>query len=108
MKQPSNSPTFEEALQNPAYEHLWETLKYLQTAKFADLFPEKHLLAHKSLIAQKLKALHGHSPLLPLKDVVAHTLESLPDDTSAAVVMELTRFAIDKWEAMAEKEVAEA
>ncbi|MFN0033440.1 MAG: hypothetical protein ACKVUS_00150, partial [Saprospiraceae bacterium] len=95
MKQQNKSISFEEALQDPAYEHLWGTLRYLETAKFSNLFPKKHLLALQDLIARKLKALHGEIPSLPLKDAVTHALENLPDDTSAAVVMELTRFAIE-------------
>lgn len=106
MKQQSIS--FQDALQDPSYEHLWDTLQYLETAKFSDLFPQKHLLALQDLIAQKLRALHLETPFLPLKDVVTHVLGGLPDDTSAAVVLELTRFTIEKWEAMSERELAEA
>jgi len=108
MKQQKKSLSFDDALQDSAYEHLWDTLRYLETAKFADLFPEKHLLTLKSLTAQKLKALHRESPFSPLKDVVTHALENLPDDTSAALVLEMTRFTIEKWESMTEKAVTAA
>ncbi|MBC7777587.1 MAG: hypothetical protein H7246_19290, partial [Phycisphaerae bacterium] len=75
--------TYEEVMTNPAYEHFREAVALLQNSRFEDLFPEKHLLALKDLTARKLKALHLETPSLPLKDVVTHALENLPDDTSA-------------------------
>ncbi|MFN0033442.1 MAG: hypothetical protein ACKVUS_00160 [Saprospiraceae bacterium] len=99
--------TYEEIMSNPEYERFREAAVLLQNSRFEDLFPEKHLLGLKSLVHRKLWALYNETPSLPLKDVVTHVLETLPDDTSSAVVMELTRFAIEKWEAMAAKELAE-
>lgn len=104
----SIEPTYEEVMSNPAYEWVREAVVLLQNNKFEDLFPKKHLLALQNLAAHKLRVLHRETPSLPLKDVVTHILGGLPDDTSAAVVMELTRFAIEKWEAMSEQELAEA
>ncbi len=100
--------TYEEVMSNPAYEHLQEAVVLLQNSRFEDHFPEKHLLALKSLTVQKLKALQREAPFSPLKDVVTHVLENIPDDTSATVVIELTRFAIEKWESIAEKDVTAA
>ncbi len=102
MKQKKVSIPFEKALKDPTYEHLWDTLRYLETARFADLFPQKHLISLQDIVSRKLKALHLETPSLPLKDVVTHALENLPDDTSAALVMEITRFTIEKWESMTE------
>jgi hypothetical protein len=80
----------------------------LETAKFADLFPKKHLLSLQDMVSRKLKTLYLQTPTLPLKEAVTHALENLPDDTSAAVVMEITRFTIEKWESMTEKAVTAA
>jgi hypothetical protein len=100
--------TYEEVMANPAYEGLREAVVLLQESTFADLFPKKHILGLKSLVHRKLKDLHHENILTPLKDVVAHVLETLPDDTSAAMVIELTRFTIEKWELMTEREPTEA
>ncbi len=100
--------TYEEVMTNPAYEWAREAVTLLQNSRFEDLFPKKHLLGLKSVVHRKLKVLHNENTLLPLKDVVTHALENLPDDTSATVVMEITRFTIEKWESMTEKAVTAA
>jgi hypothetical protein len=100
--------TYDEVMTNPSYEGLREAAVLLQKSTFAELFPKKHILGLKSMVRRKLKDLHHENILLPLKDVVAHVLETLPDDTSAATVIELTRFTIEKWELMTEREPAEA
>jgi hypothetical protein len=102
MKQ-AQSISFEEALKDPAYEHLWESIRFLESARFEDLFPEKHLLALQDILSVKIKALYQVNPLLPLKDVVKNALSDLADDTSAQTVLAMTKYAIEQWESLSTK-----
>lgn len=107
MKQ-AQSIFFEEALKDPAYEHLWESIRLLESARFEDLFPEKHLLALQDIVSVKIKTLHRINPSLSLKDVVRNVLGDLADNTSAQTVFAATKYAIEQWEFLSAREVSVA
>ena len=94
----SESISFSETLNEPAYEHLREVALFLEHAQDEELFPEKYMAAQQGLIARKVKALYLENPQMPLNKVVINVLSGIPDSTSARVLLELTRLTINLWE----------
>jgi len=105
---PAKSTSFEDALKDPAYEHLWGHIRFLESARFEDLFPEKHLLALQDIVSLKIKVLHQSDPSLPLKDVVRNVLGDLADNATARTVLAMTKYAIEKWESLSTTETSVA
>jgi hypothetical protein len=102
MKQLLNSKmiTFEEALQDPARKNMWEVIHFLQKHEDDILFPEKYIASQKDTIIRQMKALNQEAPNTSLKYAVFSSLEHLPDTVPASTLLELTRFAIEQWEAL--------
>jgi hypothetical protein len=94
----SDSISFSETLKEPAYEHLWEVVHFLENARDEELFPEKYMAAQHWLIARKVKALYLENPRMPLNRVVITILSGIPESTSALILLELTHLTINLWE----------
>lgn len=95
----SKPTTFEEALQNPAHQELWEVIHFLEEHEDDILFPDKFLASHKDAILQKIQCLHEETPAISLKDALLELLKGIPENVPAEMLIELTRFAIEQWEA---------
>jgi hypothetical protein len=91
--------TFEEALQNPAHQDMWEVVRFLEKHEDDILFPEKFLASHKDAILQKIKHLQNQATASSLKDALLEILNDIPGHVPAEMLIELTRFAIEQWEA---------
>lgn len=92
--------TYEEAMTEPAYERIQTATKLLQTTSFEEMFPEKNMLGLKEAISCELKSFYESTTQHSLKDAVALAFSFLPDDTSASVLLEFTRFSIETWEGL--------
>ena len=95
----SKSTTFEEALQDPAHQDMWEVIHFLERHEDDILFPEKFLASQKEAVLQKIQYLHTQNPALSLKEALFELLKGIPDHAPANILIELTRFAIEAWEA---------
>jgi hypothetical protein len=91
--------TFEEALQDPAHQDMWEVIRFLENHEGDILFPEKFLASHKDAVLRKIQRLQVQSPALSLKDALFEILNDIPENVPAHLLIELTRFAIEEWEA---------
>lgn len=95
----SNSTTFKDALQDPAHQDMWEVIQFLEDHEADILFPEKFLASHKDIILHKIQCLNKQTPGLSLKDALFQILKDIPETVPAKMLIELTRFAIEQWEA---------
>ena len=95
----SKVTTFEEALQNPAHQDMWEVIRFLEKHEDDILFPEKFLASHKDAVLQKIRLLHQKNPTLSLKEALFEILKDIPETVPANMLIELTRFVIEQWEA---------
>ncbi len=94
-------PSLEEALRTPAFAKHREAILWAANATDEELLPEKILAVRKDIIRKKIKALANEHPNWTLRDAVLQILKDLPDSTPPAMLLELTRFAIEQWESVA-------
>ncbi len=95
----SKPTTFKEALQDPSHQDMWEVVHFLEKHEDDILFPEKFLSSHKDGILRKIQLLHQQNTVISLKEALFEILKDIPETVSADMLIELTRFAIEQWEA---------
>ncbi len=102
MKQASleHDPALEEILRDPSMAHYKEAILWAANATDEELLPEKTLAAHKDIIRQKIKALAIAHPNYVLREAIVQILNDFPDTMPSAMLLELTRFAIEQWESV--------
>lgn len=66
-------------------------------------YSKSYLLAQQFFIARELAALRRRSPELPLKQAVTYALNTIPDNLSPKLLLEITRFIIETWENIPEE-----
>ena len=70
---------------------------YLEKTPFSKAFPNKYKAITKDKVTQKTHLLFEENPNMPLKNVVATVLDSLDDDLSAELVLDMTCAIVEKW-----------
>jgi hypothetical protein len=90
--------TFEEALQMPELAHFHEVIRYLERTPFSEAFPKKYEKSLERMVSEHTFSLFKEQPSLPLKTVITTTLQTLPDDLSAKLILKMTKLTIQKWE----------
>jgi hypothetical protein len=73
---------------------------YLEKTPFSKAFPNKYKALTKDKATLKTHHLFEENPNMPLKTVVATVLNSLDDDLSAELVLDMTRAIVEKWARM--------
>ena len=100
-------------IENPKFaQQCQDVYDYLQKTPFSKAFPNKYKAITKTDAKIKTHELFGENPNMPLKTVVTTVLNSLDDDLSETLVLEMTRVIIEKWKQLtapvyAEKRVEE-
>ena len=86
-------------IEDPEFaQQLQDIHDYLKKTPFSKAFPNKYKAITKSDVKMKTHELFLENPNMPLKSVVITVLNGLDDDLSAALVLEMTRVIIEKWE----------
>jgi hypothetical protein len=70
---------------------------YLEKTPFSKAFPNKYKAITKDKVTQKTRLLFEENPNIPLKNVVAIVLNSLNDDLSAELVLDMTKVIVEQW-----------
>jgi uncharacterized phage-associated protein len=95
----NNVISFQEAATNPAFQ---SAIYAIQQHGASLAVTDKFLEGQRELIEEELEAIFEHSQNLPLHFVLSKVMENMPDYLSGSILLDLTRFAIDKWEKMQE------
>ncbi len=73
---------------------------YLKRTPFSKAFPNKYKAITKTEAKKKTYELFLINPNMPLKSVVSTILNGLDNDLSAALVLDMTRVIVEKWEGL--------
>jgi hypothetical protein len=85
-------------IENPKFaQQCQDVYEYLQRTPFSKAFPNKYKAITKDEALEKTYELFDNNPNMPLKIVVTTVLNSLDDDLSETLVLEMTRVIIEKW-----------
>ena len=85
-------------LEDPEFaQQLQDAYEYVKKTPFSKVFPNKYKALTKDKVTQKTHLLFEENPNMPLKNVVATVLDSLDDDLSAELIIDMTRAIIEKW-----------
>ena len=100
-----NKPTtMEEALLDPSYADVHEDLRYvLHTVlktPYKDRMPQHYEKSMTSLTLERAVELFENQPNMPIKAVLNTLWQYLPEDTSASLVLNITKKVIEKWESL--------
>jgi hypothetical protein len=76
---------------------------YLKKTPFSKAFPNKYKALTEDEALEKTYELFDENPNMPLKRVVTTVLNSLDDDLSSVLVLEMTCVTIKEWEKLTSK-----
>ena len=62
------------------------------------IFPKKYMASLKSLVSQDIKRLKVENPEMPIQKVMVAVLNGLNEKLPSDMLLEITEFAIKKWE----------
>lgn len=94
----SRTMTIEEMLEDPAFAHAHEGLRYLQRTPSKDVFPKKYEISMVGLAQEDAVKLFKKNPNMPLKKVISAIIASFDDDLTADLILKMTKQIIEKWE----------
>ena len=98
--QEHKSKTFDTVLQNPEMVHFHESIRFVQSTPFDELFPKKYEMAKTSFARRKTISLFNENPTLPLKIVLTTVLENMSNELPAPLILKITQNIIEKWESL--------
>lgn len=98
MEEKNEPIMFEDALSNPAYKHLHDVLRYVETAHDSELSPKKYQMGLEHIALKYVQSTFKEYPNKELKDVVITVLEKLPSDIPPSFMLKITHYIIKKWE----------
>ena len=99
--------------EDPEYAQELEKIHdYVKKTPFSKMFPNKYKAITEDEALEKTYELFDEHSNMALKNVVTTVLNTLDDDLSETLVLEMTRVIIDKWKQLtaptyAEKQVVE-
>jgi hypothetical protein len=98
-----NIISFQEAASSPIFQAHLATIQSVERQGPALAVTNKFLEGQKELIEEELEAIFEQTPDLSLHFVLSKIMENMPDYLSGSILLDLTKFAIEKWENMQEK-----
>ena len=94
--------TMEEALLDPSYAEVHEDLRYVLNTvlktPYKDRMPKHYEKSMTSLTLERAVELFEKQPNMPIKAVLNALWQYIPEDTSASLVLNITKKVIEKWE----------
>ena len=78
--------------------NLLEGLHFLEQKGDKIIFPKKYMASLKSLVSQDIKRLKVENPEMPIQKVIVTILNGLNEKLPSGILLEITEFAIKKWE----------
>ena len=98
--------------ENPKFaQQCQDVYDYLQRTPFSKAFPNNYKAIKEYEASEKTVELFDENPNMPLKTVVTTVLNSLEDDLSDTLVLDITREIIKEWKGLtatyADKQVEE-
>ena len=98
----NKSMTMEEALLDPSYAEVHEDLRYVLNTvlktPYKDRMPKHYEKSMTSLTLERAVELFEKQPNMPIKAVLNALWQYIPEDTSASLVLNITKKVIEKWE----------
>ena len=92
----------EEALLDPSYAEVHEDLRYVLNTvlktPYKDRMPKHYEKSMTSLTLERAVELFEKQPNMPIKAVLNALWQYIPEDTSASLVLNITKKVIEKWE----------
>ena len=88
----------ENVLNEPSSPNFLEGLRFLEQKGDEIIFPKKYMTSLKSLVSQDIKRLKVENPEMPIQKVIVAILNGLSEKLPSDMLIEITEFAIKKWE----------